>query len=66
MASGKVNSGKAGKGRFYQRASTKDFRYGEADEKLHPHRRNFILKTAARDTKHPAQPEISYVGGEGS
>ena len=28
-------------------------------------RRNFILKSAARDTKHPAQPEISYVGGEG-
>ena len=66
MASGKVNSGKAGKGRFYQRASTKDF---PGMVKLMKNyirtRRNFILKTAARDTKHPAQPEISYVGGEG-
>ena len=66
MASGKVNSGKAGKGRFYQRASTKDF---PGMVKLMKNyirtRHNFILKTAARDTKHPAQPEISYVGGEG-
>ena len=57
MASGKVNSGKAGKGRFYQRASTKDF---PGMVKLMKNyirtRRNFILETAARDTKHPAQP----------
>ena len=66
MSSGRVNSSKAGKGRFYQKAGTKDF---PGMVKLMKNyirtRHNFILKSAVRDTKHPDQPTIEYSGGEG-
>jgi hypothetical protein len=66
MSSGKVNGGKAGKGRFYQKAGTKDFP-GMVDimKNYIRTRRNFILKSAARDTKHPNQPTITYIGSDG-
>ena len=66
MSSGKVNSSKAGKGRFYQKAGTKDFPGMVKIMKDYIRtRRNFILKSAARDTRHPDQPTIEYSGGEG-
>ena len=66
MSSGKVNSSKAGKGRFYNKASTKDFPgMVKLMKKYIRTRRSFILKSAARDTKHPDQPTIEYDGGEG-
>ena len=65
MASSKVNSSKSGKGRFYKKASTKDF---PGMVKLMKNyirtRRNFILKTAARETQHPDLPRIQYIGEE--
>jgi len=65
MSSGKVNGGKAGKGRFYQKAGTKDFPGMVKIMKNYIRsRRNFILKSAARDTKHPNQPTITYVGSD--
>ena len=66
MSSGKVNGSKAGKGRFYQKAGTKDFPGMVKIMKNYIRtRRNFILKSAARDTKHPDQPTITYVGSDG-
>ena len=65
MVSGKVNSSKSGNGRFYQKASTKDFPGMVKLMKNYVRsRRTFILRTAARDTRFPDQPEIRYVGGE--
>ena len=66
MSSGKVNGSKAGKGRFYQKARTKDFP-GMIDimKNYIRSRSNFILKSAARDTKHPDQPTIKYLGSDG-
>jgi len=66
MSSGKVNSSKAGKGRFYNKASTKDFPGMVKIMKNYIRTRSsFILKSAARDTKHPDQPTIKYSGSEG-
>jgi len=66
MSSGKVNGSKAGKGRFYQKAGSKDFPGMVKIMKNYIRtRRNFILKSAARDTKHPDQPTIVYSGGGG-
>jgi hypothetical protein len=66
MSSGRVNSSKAGKGRFYQKAGTKDFPGMVKIMKNYIRtRRNFILKSAARDKKHPDQPTIEFSGGEG-
>jgi len=66
MSSGKVNGSKAGKGRFYQKAGTKDFPGMVKIMKNYIRmRRNFILSSAARDTKHPDQPTITYVGAKG-
>jgi hypothetical protein len=66
MSSGRVNSSKAGKGRFYQKAGTKDFPGMVKIMKNYIRtRRNFILNSAARDTKHPDQPTIEYSGGGG-
>ena len=65
MASNKVNSSKSGQGRFYKRASTKDFPGMVKIMKNYIRtRRNFILKTAARETKHPELPKINYIGEE--
>jgi hypothetical protein len=66
MSSGKVNGSKAGKGRFYQKTGTKNFPGMVKIMKNYIRtRRNFILKSAARDTKHPDQPTIVYSGGGG-
>ena len=66
MSSGKVNSSKAGKGRFYQKAGTKDFPGMVKIMKNYIRtRRSFILNSAARDTKHPNQPTIEYGGSKG-
>ena len=65
MASNKVNSSKSGQGRFYKRASTKDFPGMVKIMKNYIRtRRNFILKTAARETQHPDLPRIQYIGEE--
>ena len=65
MASSKVNSSKSGKGRFYQRSGTKDFPGMVKIMKNYIRtRRNFILKTAARETRHPDLPKISYIGAQ--
>jgi hypothetical protein len=66
MSSGKVNSSKAGKGRFYNKASSKNFPGMVKLMKNYVRtRRSFILNSAARDTKHPNQPTIEYGGNEG-
>jgi hypothetical protein len=66
MSSGRVNSSKASKGRFYQKAKTKDFPGMVKIMKNYIRTRsNFILKSAVRDTKHPDQPTIQYSGSAG-
>ncbi|HEX2972152.1 MAG TPA: lamin tail domain-containing protein, partial [Tepidisphaeraceae bacterium] len=65
MSSSYVNPSKAGQGRFYQAASTRDFRGMAQRLKTYVTTRGSYLDNIAADSQIPNKPSISYAGTAG-